>query len=188
MAEQVKITEENKKTIVAFIAGLLIGGLLVFIFSMPQDTANRTENNNDNDDNGEMTDDNDTDSELDDVDAPNDTTATSVPSVTLNVGTGAIEVDDQAAGDAVQLKSVTFPADAGWIGVRDYNNGQMSGLLGVARWNKDEGLSPVVVPLVRATEAGKTYAVVFYSDNGDKEFNLATDAQIDSELTTFEAE
>ena len=87
----------------------------------------------------------------------------------------------------VSLSNVTFPADAGWVGIRDYEGGQLTGLLGVARFNKAENLTPTEVTLLRPTVSGKTYAIVFYSDNGDKVFDLATDAQVDAEVSSFVA-
>ncbi len=186
MSEEIKMTEENKKTIVAFVAGLLIGGLLVFIFSAPTKESAMMKDQNDDHANGsgEMTDDDSMmqDDKMMEVEAGGGTGAPA-----LVTGEGSIEVSDQTASDTVLLGSITFPADEGWIGVRDYEGGQLTGLLGVARWNKEEGLVPVVVPLLRSTEAGNTYAVVFYSDNGDKEFNLATDVQVDGSLSTFVA-
>lgn len=188
MSEEIKVTEENKKTIVAFVAGLLIGGLLVFVFSTPatDDSAMKTDSNMDSSDTMQ-TDDSmkSSDSMMQDDQMKSDDSMTAPAMMT---GEGSIEVSDQAASKSVMLGSVTFPADQGWIGVRDFENGQLTGLLGVARWNKEEGLVPTSVSLLRSTEAGKTYAVVFYSDNGDKTFNLATDVQVDGALSTFVAQ
>jgi len=173
MSEQT-MTEENKKTIVAFIAGLLIGGLLVFIFTDPAEgdskrvdddkTPVTTEETNDNDDNAEEP-------------AENEEVRPSTEE----------EPVISQSGQTVAIDDLDFPADAGWVGIRDYENGQLTGLLGVARWSNEEGLIPTEVPLLRSTVSGKTYAIVFYSDNGDKRFDLATDVQIDSEVTTFVA-
>lgn len=179
MSEQINFTEENKKTVISFIVGLIIGGLLVYIFALPtNDTSTKT---NDSDKKSEVsTEKNKSEDEVDQ--APTSSTA-----VSPVVRDGSVVVKDQSAGNYVELGNVTFPADEGWVGVRDYENGQLTGLLGVSRFNSVENLYPTGINLLRSTESGKTYAVVFYNDNGDKVFNLATDAQIQTSVTTFVA-
>ena len=179
-------TDENKKTVISFIAGLVIGGLLVYIFALP--SGERVVEDNDSDEESELVvdeneseDDEDSDEEVT-REAPTTTTA-----VAPVVREGSADVDNQLAGSRVELGDVTFPTDAGWVGVRDYENGQLTGLLGVARYSALEGLYPTGINLLRPTVAGKTYAVVFYHDNGDQVFNLANDAQIQTEVTTFVA-
>lgn len=192
MAEQTTMTEENKKTIIAFIVGLLVGGLLVYVFAMPADTDRAEDNNDDNV--TEETDMEDDEDSSDMTDEENDATSTNgddqngdTPTGSVDAGNGRIVVNDQGAASMVVLEDVTFPTDAGWIGVRDYENGQMTGLLGVARWNQADGLLPNTIKLLRPTVAGRTYAVVFYSDNGDRQFNLATDIQMTGAMSTFTA-
>lgn len=183
--------QEGQKTIVAFVAGLLIGGLLVWVFgsspsSQPadQDTEDtqQTQNADDEDENTNE----DANDDDDDSDVAPSTDDDKGP--IMQTGDGRIEVSDQAAGFAVELESATFPNDEGWIGVRDYVNGQMGGLLGVVRFSKEQGLVPETVVLQRATEPNKTYAVVFYTESGDREFNLAQDVQVDNVFTTFTAQ
>lgn len=186
MSEQIMMTEENKKTVVAFIAGLIVGGLLVFIFAEPgaSKVEKATEGTSAKNESSESS------IKDDDKKEENDTAPKAVDVVataSVVTGEGSIEVEDQAAGQVVKIKDVTFPADAGWIGVRDFDNGQLGGLLGVARWNDAEGLKPSEVSLLRATVAGRTYAVVFYADNGDKRFDLAVDAQIGNTASDFVA-
>lgn len=190
MSEENKMTEESKKTIIAFIAGLLVGGLLVFIFINPSTVNEHTDDTNDvdtvdvvdmdDDEDEEDTEDNNDDSmSSDDNDTTNDT-----PRVTG----GSISVSDQDAGSRVAFTNASFPTNEGWVGVREYENGQLVGLLGVSRWNKSEGLTPTSVGLLRPTAAGQTYAIVFYSENGDGVFSLASDAQMGGVMGTFEAE
>ena len=188
MSEENMMTEESKKTVISFIAGLLVGGLLVFIFSEPA-ANNPTPNATNDSENSQVSATEEVD-EMEDVDnetvvASSGTVNTIVPSQVIS--DGVIVVANQDAGEVVELDSVEFPADAGWIGVRDYENGQMTGLLGVSRFNLSEGLTPDSVRLLRATVAGKTYAVIFYADNGDKTFSLANDAQLTGVMETFEA-
>lgn len=184
MAEENNMTEENKKTIISFIAGLLIGGLLVFIFIEPAtDTVPSDDTNND--EKTEVSNEDEEDASTDEVAIVTKEDTKPTPVVTKD---GAIKVDDQSAGSIVTFESVEFPANTGWIGIRDYVDGQMTGLLGVSRFEVSVGLLPSSVRLLRPTVKGSTYAVVFYSDNGDRQFNLATDAQLAGVMETFKAE
>ena len=185
MSEQMNFTDENKKTVISFIAGLVIGGLLVYIFALP--SVDNTVEDNDTDDEAELVVEED---ESEDEDSEEETvreTPSTSTAVAPVVREGSADVEDQSAGSRVELGDVTFPTDAGWVGVRDYENGQLTGLLGVSRFSAVEGLYPTGINLLRPTVAGKTYAVVFYHDNGDEVFNLATDAQIQTDVTTFVA-
>ena len=189
MSEQVGMTEENKKTIIAFIIGLVIGGLLVYIFAQPGVDDNASPERVTNNTNTEADDEDEENDDDEDVTPGANNGSTSTPVVRdVQTGEGSVSVVDQSAGNRVAIANATFPTNEGWIGVRDYVNGQMTGVLGVARWNLSEGLVPTSVPLLRSTVSGYTYAVVFYSDNGDREFNLATDVQMQGVMDTFEAE
>ncbi len=175
MAEQQK--EDTQKTVVSFIVGLLIGGLLVWAFSGTPGDAPKPEDKQD--DTTEAT-------TTKEADAPTATDTT--PAVaTLPTGDGAASVTAHAAGRTVSLASATFPTKEGWVGVRDFSAGQLGGLLGVARFSEEQGLVPSEIILQRATVAGKEYAIVFYSESGDRKFNLADDVQIDKEFATFTA-
>jgi hypothetical protein len=184
MTEQEK--QENQKTIVAFAAGLLIGGLLVWIFG----GSPKTETPNTTTENGAtstvMTSENNGSANTEEAtNTANEQMQAEKP--TMQTGTGAANVADQKAGKSVALESATFPSDEGWIGVRDYVNGQLGGLLGVARFSKEQGLIPQEVTLQRATKDGQTYAIVFYSESGDRVFNLADDKQVGDIADTFTA-
>lgn len=188
MSEQENFTEENKKTVTAFAVGLIVGGLLTYVFAVPSDEvrentadAPSTAGIEDNEDEEEAG------SAAAGTVGDSNTGTSSIPAPVNVSGEGRVTVADQPAGSRVEIGSVVYPADTGWVGVRDYENGRLTGLLGVSRWSRAEGLSPRAISLQRATEAGKTYAVVFYSDNGDKVFNLATDAQLEGVIGTFTA-
>lgn len=184
MSEENKMTEESKKTIIAFIAGLLVGGLLVFIFVNPSTTNDKVDDTNDVEA-GEVADMNDDEDANDDsMSSDERDTSDDTPSVTG----GSVSVSNQDAGSSVALSSTSFPTNEGWVGVREYQNGQLVGLLGVSRWNKSEGLIPVSISLLRPTVSGQTYAIVFYSENGDNVFSLASDAQMGGVMGTFKAE
>ncbi len=174
MAEQ---KEENQKTIVSFVVGLLIGGLLVWAFS--GDASNKPVDTKD-----------DTDKEMSEeveTGATEEETVEETAAPTLPVGDGKASVEGAAAGMSVSLKDVTFPTEEGWVGIRDYSEGKLGFIKGVARFSSEQGLNPTEVTLVSPTVAGKEYAVVFYSESGDRKFNLADDVQIDKEFATFTA-
>lgn len=99
--------------------------------------------------------------------ALNSGSSMSAPSV------AAITVDNQKAGAAVSVSLVSSDASA-WLAVRENNNGLVGNILGAKRI--DVGTSGnVEVPLLRATEAGKSYYVVLFKDNGDRMFDFKTD-------------
>jgi hypothetical protein len=173
--------QEGQKTIVSFIVGLLIGGLLVWAFSGPAGDTH-SEDEHDADVEEVMETEESTEAEMDEE------AEVVAPAPVLPVGDGSVEVSNQAAGTGVTLASATYPVSEGWIGVRDYNNGQLGSVLGVARFSESQGLVPSTIALQRATEAGKTYAVVVYTESGDRQFSLADDTQIDSVFATFTAQ
>ncbi|MEM9336280.1 MAG: hypothetical protein AAGA35_00290 [Patescibacteria group bacterium] len=179
--------QEGQKTVVAFVVGLLVGGLLVWVFSAPGDMHKHDDDRNKDEaaETGETV--------GEEVDSTNETAEDQVaepetPAVAaLPVGDGSVEVADQPAGTSVALSGATYPTSEGWIGVRDYANGQLAGLLGVVRYSEEQGLVPQEIILQRATEAGNEYAVVFYTESGDRQFSLADDVQIDEVFATFTA-
>jgi len=181
MAEQQK--EESQKTVVSFIVGLLIGGLLVWAFSgNGADAPKPAEKTN------EVKTETSTKTENTAPAAKGDDTKTTPAAATLPVGDAKVSVGSEvAAGITVALDSATFPTKEGWVGVRDYTDGKLGGILGVARFSAEQGLVPKEITLLRATVAGKQYAIVFYTENGDRKFNLAEDTQIDKEFATFTA-
>lgn len=173
--------QEGQKTIVSFIVGLLIGGLLVWAFSGPAvDAPNKADDKQDSEEVMEE--------ESEEEQATEDEVAPEAEVVTLPVGDGKVEVANQAAGTSIALQSATYPVSEGWIGVREYNDGQLGGLLGVVRFSEAQGLVPSEVTLQRSTVAGKEYAVVVYTESGDRQFSLANDVQIDSVFATFTAQ
>ena len=180
MSEQEK--QENQKTIVAFAAGLLIGGLLVWVFNgatpetntQEEENATTTEEVNENTQGGATS--TEEEGSTEDTDQP-----------VMQTGEGSAEVEDQPAGSSVALQSATFPSDEGWIGVRDYVDGQIGGILGVARFSKEQGLVPQEIILQRPTKGGSTYAIVFFSENGDRIFNVANDVMQQGIAGTFVA-
>lgn len=81
----------------------------------------------------------------------------------------AIDVADQAAGMNVTVASATI-VQTGWVAVRD-SNGRT---LGAGRFEAGRHEN-AQVPLLRSTEAGQSYQVLIYVDDGDRTFDLRKD-------------
>ncbi len=171
--------EETQKTVVSFIFGLLIGGLLVWAF-MGGDAQGPTPKDTEGD-KTEMS----TSTEATETST---STEAAAPAPTLPVGEGKVTIANMAAGRTVMLGETTFPIEEGWIGVREYNDGKLGFINGVIRFSKAGNVVPTSIPLVTPTRAGREYAVVMFTEGGDKAFNSATDKQIDTIFTTFKAE
>jgi hypothetical protein len=183
--------QEGQKTVVSFIVGLLIGGLLVWAFSGPAVDAPSDKDDKKNDKEmveGDKEKVNEEQNENSEVIPDNGKGGDTTPVATLPVGDGKVSLANQVAGNFIELSSATYPIKEGWIGVRDYEGERLGGLLGVARFSEEQGLIPSGVPLQRSTDAGKNYAIVVYSESGDRLFNLANDIQIDTVFATFTAE
>ena len=182
MAEE---KQDGQKTLVAFVVGLLIGGMLVWAFSGPSAQAPIEA---DGDETQETA---DGDSESTDQETDSDGTSSeeaSAPREELQVGNGEIIVPDQKASASIELESATYPVSEGWIGVRQFNNDQLGFILGVVRFSESQGLIPSEIVLQQPTTAGNRYAVVIFTEDGDFDFNLAGDVQIDTIFDTFTAQ
>jgi len=93
--------------------------------------------------------------------------------VPVTAGSVSVKIDDQDAGDAVFVKSVTIPEN-GWIVIHEVVDGHVSNALGAARFDAGAHTN-ASVPLLRSTIAGGTYVVVLYADNGNRTFELNAD-------------
>lgn len=191
MAEEEK--QEGQKTVVSFVVGLLIGGLLVWAFSSPEDTNSKVANTDKSDkkeqvSNKEVVDEDveeNEDEEVEKVVVPKEDTASKSP--TLPVGNGKITVNDQPAGSHIEMVSATYPVSEGWVGVRSYEDGQVGRILGVMRFSEEQGLVPDGITLVTPTVAGQTYAIVVFKEDGDRSFDLTKDIQLETVFDTFVA-
>ena len=172
MAEE---NQDGQKTIVAFVVGLLIGGMLVWAFSGPEDNTEKA-----------VVDDTTAEESADGTDAMEAMEADEAPR--LSVGAGNIVVSDQPATNSIEMDSATYPVSEGWVGVRDYQDGQLGRILGVMRFSESQGLIPESIELLTPTVAGREYAVVVFTEDGDFDFNLAADVQIDNIFDTFTAQ
>jgi len=169
-------TQDSQKTLVAFVVGLLIGGMLVWAFSGPSDEKKK---NTDDKNKAEVT--------ASTTDSKNEGKTSSDKGPQLAVGDANIVVKDQAAGNAVEIDSATYPVEEGWIGVRDYQNDEMGYILGVVRFSKADGLVPQEISLIRPTVAGKKYAVVLFKENGDRDWE-GGDTPLEGTAATFTAQ
>ncbi len=160
--------QDYQKSIVAFVAGLLIGGLLVWVFSTPEAATEKKV------------------STAGTQEAAVTETVPATTNDTMVVGAGKVSVTAAKVGTVVGITVDEYPAEAGWVAVRDYTNGVLGKVLGATRYAKAEGRFPTQVNLMRATEAGKEYAVVFYS--ADAEFDLKAITMVEGVKTVFTAE
>ena len=166
-------TQASQRTVVAFISGLLIGGLLVWVFTSTPESATPVDENIDAD--VESVDVNGRENELISASANEDA-----------VG-GALSVSNQAAGADVSLDDVTYPSESGWVVVREFANGVHGNVLGAARYDADTGLTPTSVKLLRATTPGATYEVLFYTNGGESGFSLEEDVPMTDAGVRFTA-
>lgn len=181
MSEQEK--QEGQKTVVAFVAGLLIGGLLVWVFSSNPEAATAPTQTESDPVEVEVS-----ETETEEVtEEEGDDATTTDTTQTVEVGEGTINVSDQSAGMSVAIDGAIFPVTDGWIAVRSYTDGQLGNILGAARFSQEQGLAPDEVPLLTPTITDQEYAVVFFSDDGNRDFNLDGDVQLDVAMETFTA-
>jgi hypothetical protein len=178
MTEQEK--QESQKTVVAFVAGLLIGGLLVWVFSAdPHDKKDKM--NDEKQATEQVTEEQPETPTEEAVDTP-------APQAELVTGEGKVSLGGQKSGSVVTLGEVTYPLEDGWIAVRTYSDEKLGSILGASRFSKSQGLVPETIQLLAPTSAGRDYAIVFFTENGDRTFNLATDSQVEGVFATFTAE
>ena len=164
----------GQKTLVAFISGLLIGGLVMMVFTAgPKKNATPEVSKNDTAATAPAN--------TDATDAPKtDTPAvvapTPAPKAEVAVGTGSITLGAEKAGRVVTLGAITFPATDGWIAVQVMNGETLGATLGASRFETKVGLIPKSVELVAGQlVAGHTYAVVFHASNGDHMYSSKLD-------------
>lgn len=173
--------QESQKTVVAFITGLLIGGLLVWVFSSSPEDKMKTDTEKDTTKAEETT---KVDGKTEEIKIGNVTT-TAPQGVT---GEGSIGVTDQKAGASVALGALKYPATSGWVVVRDYKDNVPGNILGAARYDTVVGLIPTSVELMRNTISGNSYQVVYYTNGGVLDFKLGEDVVVNGPAATFKAQ
>lgn len=103
---------------------------------------------------------------------------------TTSAGGESVSVADQSAGTMVTLGKVEVTRST-WVAVKD----ERDWILGAARFDASAESGTIV--LLRATEAGKTYKVVTYVDDGDRLFDFHKDMEVKGEgavIATFKAQ
>jgi cytoskeletal protein RodZ len=175
--------QEGQKTVVAFITGLLIGGLLVWVFSSSPEAQAPSESTTENAPAETSVNTGDTSTVVE-----SSTTEKPVTNTPTPVGAGVLSAANQKAGKTVSALVTSYPAEAGWVVVRDYTNGTTGKVLGAARYNIEEGLFPSSIELIRPTVKGNEYQVSFYSENGDKKFATKDDTPVGGGEAVFKAE
>mgnify|MGYP001555585875 CR=1 FL=1 len=106
--------------------------------------------------------------------SPVRSTSTAATSSLATATAGILAVHDQSSGSTVFVDAVEVPAPGVWVAVQELRDGSLGNILGAARVTAPA--AHVTVSLLRATVPGTAYAVVLYRDNGDKEFDAATDS------------
>jgi preprotein translocase subunit SecG len=90
-------------------------------------------------------------------------------------GSNDIAANDQKAGDKVEVTMVTLSVP-GWVAIQEDKDGGLGNVLGASRF--DPGIHLGEIELLRGTVSGGVYHAVLYQDNGDKQFDMSTDAPI----------
>ena len=164
---------DGQKTVVAFISGLLIGGLLMWVFGAPQKKNGPDMVKGDNAQGEVKTGDQATTQPTTEVAATAGTPTTA--QTEISAGAGSIAIADQKAGMSITLGDVKFPANGGWIAVQNIAGDKLGTTIGAARFDIKAGLVPKKIDLIGSTVAGKVYAVVFHGTDGDHMYTSATD-------------
>ena len=102
--------------------------------------------------------------------SPSSTTSTT----TSMQGSGSISVTNQPFGDTVIVESVTVPPPGVWVAVREVNGSDLGNVLGAVRVSGPR--SSISIPLLRATESGRSYAVKLYRDDDNGIFDVAVNS------------
>ncbi len=85
-----------------------------------------------------------------------------------------VSVETQQAGETVLVAAVNVAAPGVWVAVQEVAGNELGNVLGAARAR--EPVSNLSIPLLRKTEAGKTYVITLYRDDGDGLFSTVTDS------------
>jgi hypothetical protein len=167
--------QESKKTVVAFVIGLLIGGLLVWLFSGSLGSSKKETALNES---GSI--DAAIEQGLNEVSRDEEASSTGAKTAT-DKHDFSFSINDQPAGMTVSLGNVKYPTDEGWIAVHEEIGGELGNVLGASRYDTNVGLLPKTVELLRSTIKGKTYHVVYYSESGDRMFDRKEDKPLTKE-------
>jgi heme-binding NEAT domain protein len=162
--------QQGQKTVVAFISGLLIGGLLMWVFSAePKKDMNKDIKK---DDAKEVATGEQPTEAAPTTEAPTEVIA---PAAEVTLGAGSIALGAIKAGTKVALGDMKFPAEGGWVAVHQMEGENLSTVLGASRFDTKTGLIPKEVELLASMKQGDTYAVVFHGTDGNRAYSSKTD-------------
>lgn len=105
--------------------------------------------------------------------------------VTPGAGTASVFVENQSAGNTVEVTRVAS-SESAWVAVRELNVGKPGNILGAKKIVP--GSETASVELLRPTIAGKAYVVVLFRDQGEPAFNYQEDILIPGVQSVFVAE
>ncbi|MBI2096779.1 MAG: hypothetical protein HYT40_01310 [Candidatus Sungbacteria bacterium] len=94
----------------------------------------------------------------------------------LILGSNAIAVENQKAGDRVEVSGVTFGADGGWVAIHEDREGKPGNILGARIFPGGETRNGFV-ELLRPTVNGVYYAML-HRDDGDRQFDYLKDTPL----------
>lgn len=105
---------------------------------------------------------------------PASSPSSSVGTATEKQEGGSVSVVSQSAGDTVVVESVTVPPPGVWVAVREVADDELGNVLGAIRVKGPR--SNVSIPLLRATEPGRTYAIQLYRDDAGGVFDVTANS------------
>ncbi len=179
--------QQGQKTVVAFISGLLIGGLLMWVFSAEPKKDNTVEVKTD-DTQGAMTEDQSTDT-TDTSNVENAAAAAAAAATPktpeISMANAGISVANQPAGTMVKLGETKYPVDGGWLAVHTLDGDALGPVLGAARFSVSEGLMPTEIELLANTTKGDKYAVVFHTSDGNRTYSSKTDTVMQNDAGAY---
>ncbi len=165
--------QQGQKTVVAFISGLLIGGLLMWVFGAEPKKDGAADVKKD--DKKEETAKKDAVGDTKTAEVDNASADISVSKPEVSMTNAAITVENQVAGMKVALTDVKYPTDGGWMAVHGMNGEELGAVLGASRFSVADGLMPKEIDLLGSLTSGETYAVVFHKTDGNRTYASKTD-------------
>ena len=96
------------------------------------------------------------------------------PATLSETSSSVLSVISQAAGSEVVVDTIQVPITGVWVAVRELEGEVLGNVLGAARISGTH--TAFSVPLLRATEPGRTYAIELYRDDNDGVFDVAANS------------